>query len=107
MSTAPLADTVSADAADRHGHRFLLIGQKTVSSSHLGLSYVPIRAFQPADLAPAATPTVPSLKDPHGAAPKSPPTPGTRCEGKTGDRPVPFTAGRQDRWNNTSLNKKA
>lgn len=37
MSTAPLADTVSADAADRHGHRLLPIGKKTVSSSHLGL----------------------------------------------------------------------
>ncbi|ROR33866.1 hypothetical protein [Kitasatospora cineracea] len=238
MSTAPLADTVSAD---RHGHRFLLIGKTTIFSYHLGLYYVPIhafqlitrfglpdtlretyladlaahenqqvyyslfseghwplseivegtrtslpvelervtvdaegkrkftplldavdagchkddvvhyrpldpdagypdfvtelvfgrgdevhlahalagapnwdevittvdpRGFQPADLAPAATLTVPSLKDPHAAAPKSPLTPGTRYEGRIGDRPVSFTAGRQGWWNNTSLNKK-
>ncbi|MGR6999126.1 hypothetical protein ACU686_14880 [Yinghuangia aomiensis] len=39
--------TADADsAAPRHGHRFLLIGKKTIFSYHLGLYYVPIRAFQ-------------------------------------------------------------
>lgn len=45
MTTEPLPDTVSA-AADRHGHRFLLIGKKTIFSYHLGLYFVPIHAFQ-------------------------------------------------------------
>ncbi|WP_033218590.1 hypothetical protein [Kitasatospora phosalacinea] len=238
MSTEPLADTVSADAADRHGHRFLLIGKKTIFSYHLGLYHVPIHAFQlitrfglpdtlreryladlaahenqqvyyslfteghwplselvegtrtslevelervtvnsagertftpildavdvtsrkedvahyrplepgsdypdfvtelsfgqddevhlahqlagapnwdevittvdPQGLRPgSATETVVlAVKDPHGAAPKSPLTPGTRYEGRTGDRAVSFTVGRQGWWNNTSLNKE-
>ncbi|MFJ1707071.1 hypothetical protein [Kitasatospora sp. NPDC088346] len=62
------------------------------------------RGFQPGDLAPAATVTVPTVKDPHGAAPKSPLTTGTGYEGKIGDRTVTFTAGRQGWWNHTSLN---
>ncbi|MEV0537667.1 hypothetical protein [Kitasatospora sp. NPDC050463] len=241
MSTEPLPDTLSADAAGRHGHRFLLIGKKTIFSYHLGLYYVGLHAFQmittfeladalretyltdlaahedqqvyyslfseghwplsgitegtrtslpvelervtvdaqgerdftrifdatdagchkadvvhyrpldpeagypdyvtqlvfgrddevhlahklagapnwdevittldpqgfqPSDLAPAATLTVPSVKDPHGAAPRSPLTTGTRYEGRIGERTVSFTAGRQGWWNHTSLNKK-
>ncbi|MGW4805544.1 hypothetical protein [Kitasatospora sp. NPDC004272] len=62
------------------------------------------QGFRPADLAPAATLTVPSVKDPHGAAPKSPLTPGARYEAGIGDRAVSFTVGRQGWWNNTSLN---
>jgi hypothetical protein len=33
-------------SAPRHGHRFLLIGKKTIFSYHLALYYVPIHAFQ-------------------------------------------------------------
>ncbi|MFC8723439.1 hypothetical protein, partial [Kitasatospora sp. NPDC057198] len=239
MSTEHLPDTLSADAADRHGHRFLLIGRKKVFSYHLGLYEVPVHAFQlitsfdlptalldtyladlaahedqqvhyslfseghwplseitggtrtslpvelervtidaqgkrkftplldavdagcrkddvvhyrplvrdagypdfltelvfgqgdevhlahalagapnwdevvttvdpqgfrPADLAPAATLTVPTVKDPHAAVPKSPLASGTRYEGRIGERAVSFTVGRQGWWNHTSLN---
>ncbi|MFB8237181.1 hypothetical protein ACFC58_11585 [Kitasatospora purpeofusca] len=62
------------------------------------------QGFRPADLTPAATLTVLSVKDPHGAAPKSPLIPDTRYEAKIGERPVSFTVGRQGWWNNTSLN---
>ncbi|QKW18040.1 hypothetical protein HUT16_02240 [Kitasatospora sp. NA04385] len=62
------------------------------------------QGFRPTDLAPAATLTVPSVKDPHGAAPKSPLTPGDRYEAKIGERALTFTAGRRGWWNNTSLN---
>lgn len=241
MAAESLPDTVSSTAADKHGHRFLLIGKKTIFSYHLGLYYVPIHAFQmitrfgptdrlrstylddlaahenqqvyyslfteghwplseivdgtrtslpvelervtvdaagnrtfttilptvevtcrkedvvhyepldagaaypdfvtalsfgqgdeihlahrlagapnwdevittvnpdgfqPADLAPARTLTIPTVKDPHGAAPRSPLTPGTRYEAKIDSRTVSFTVGRQGWWNNTSLNKK-
>ncbi|RKE17335.1 hypothetical protein [Streptomyces sp. TLI_171] len=64
------------------------------------------QGFRPGDLAPAGTVTVPTVKDPHGAAGKSPLTPGTAYEGAVGDRKVTFTAGRQGWWNTTSLNQQ-
>ncbi|MEU9047689.1 MULTISPECIES: hypothetical protein [unclassified Kitasatospora] len=45
MTTEHRPDTVSA-TADKLGHRFLLIGKKTIFSYHLGLHHVPIHAFQ-------------------------------------------------------------
>lgn len=36
----------SGQNADRHGHRFLLIGEQTIFAYHLGLYFVPVHAFQ-------------------------------------------------------------
>ncbi|MER7707502.1 hypothetical protein ABTX81_31970 [Kitasatospora sp. NPDC097605] len=41
-----LAQPEEADAPPRHGHRFLLIGTKTVFVYHLPLYFVPVHAFQ-------------------------------------------------------------
>ncbi|MFI6582690.1 hypothetical protein [Embleya sp. NPDC050493] len=46
MTTTDVISVSDADAAPRHGHRFLLIGTDTVFAYHLALYHVPIHAFQ-------------------------------------------------------------
>ncbi|GAA4961670.1 hypothetical protein GCM10023205_26480 [Yinghuangia aomiensis] len=70
------------------------------------ISTVNPKGFEANDLFPAATVTVPAIKDAHGVLQKSPLITGTAYEGRIGDRTVTFTTGRQGWWNNTSLNSK-
>ncbi|MFF0296065.1 hypothetical protein ACFYST_20480 [Kitasatospora sp. NPDC004614] len=64
------------------------------------------QGFGPADLRPAGTVTIPSIKDAHGVVGKSPLVTGGKYQGRIDGRTVNFTAGRQGWWNNTSLNAK-
>jgi hypothetical protein len=46
MTTPEAPLTADTTREDRHGHRFLLIGEKKIFAYHLGLYYVPVHAYQ-------------------------------------------------------------